>query len=151
MANPPPDLGALRIDRTTPVKRKPRWRRWLVIGLIVAAVVAAVAWRYATAPVPVEVGSVSLAWPAQGYTLLNARAGVRWDDRLSISFWARNLLDKDYYELLSAAPGDVIELSNGVVYTGNAYMDFGYLIRMDSVFFLRTGRKDQGQSGGRYS
>lgn len=41
-----------------------------------------------------------------GYTLLNARAGIRWDERLSISFWARNLLDKDYYELLSAAPGN---------------------------------------------
>ena len=41
-----------------------------------------------------------------GYTLLNARAGVRWDDRLSISVWARNLLDEQYFELLSATPGN---------------------------------------------
>jgi iron complex outermembrane receptor protein len=40
-----------------------------------------------------------------GYALLNARVGFRWADRWSVSLWSRNLLDKDYYELLSAAPG----------------------------------------------
>ena len=40
-----------------------------------------------------------------GYALLNARVGFRWADGWSVSVWSRNLLDKDYFELLSAAPG----------------------------------------------
>jgi iron complex outermembrane receptor protein len=40
-----------------------------------------------------------------GYALVNARVGFRWADGWSLSVWARNLLDKDYFELLSAAPG----------------------------------------------
>jgi iron complex outermembrane receptor protein len=41
-----------------------------------------------------------------GYSLLNARFGFRWTDGWSVSLWSRNLLDKDYFELLSAAPGN---------------------------------------------
>jgi len=41
-----------------------------------------------------------------GYGLLNARIGVRWSDGWSVSLWSRNLLDKNYYELLTAAPGN---------------------------------------------
>ena len=41
-----------------------------------------------------------------GYSLVNARAGFRWTDGWTISVWARNLLDKNYFELLSAAPGN---------------------------------------------
>ena len=41
-----------------------------------------------------------------GYALLNARAGFRWSDGWAVSFWSRNLLDQDYFELLSAAPGN---------------------------------------------
>jgi iron complex outermembrane receptor protein len=41
-----------------------------------------------------------------GYSLLNARIGVRWSDGWSVSLWSRNLLDKNYYELLTAAPGN---------------------------------------------
>jgi len=41
-----------------------------------------------------------------GYSLVNARVGVRWTDGWTISFWARNVLDKNYFELLSAAPGN---------------------------------------------
>lgn len=40
-----------------------------------------------------------------GYTLLNARVGFRWADGWSISAWSRNLLNTNYLELLSAAPG----------------------------------------------
>jgi len=40
-----------------------------------------------------------------GYSLVNTRAGLRWANGWSISVWARNVLDKDYFELLSAAPG----------------------------------------------
>ena len=41
-----------------------------------------------------------------GYSLLNARAGFRWADGWSVSVWSRNLLDRDYFELLSAVPGN---------------------------------------------
>jgi iron complex outermembrane receptor protein len=41
-----------------------------------------------------------------GYSLLNARVGFRWTDGWTVSLWSRNLLDKDYYELLAAAPGN---------------------------------------------
>jgi iron complex outermembrane recepter protein len=40
-----------------------------------------------------------------GYSLLNARFGYRWAD-WTLSVWWRNLLDTNYYELLSAAPGN---------------------------------------------
>lgn len=41
-----------------------------------------------------------------GYALLNARAGFRVSSGVSVSIWARNLLDKDYYEQLLAAGGN---------------------------------------------
>jgi iron complex outermembrane receptor protein len=41
-----------------------------------------------------------------GYTLLNARIGFRTADNWTVFLWARNLLNKDYFELLSAAPGN---------------------------------------------
>jgi iron complex outermembrane receptor protein len=41
-----------------------------------------------------------------GYPLLNARIGFRWADGWTLSLWSRNLLNKDYFELLSAAPGN---------------------------------------------
>ena len=41
-----------------------------------------------------------------GYTLVNARAGFRWNDGWSLTIWARNLFDTNYYEILSAAPGN---------------------------------------------
>jgi iron complex outermembrane receptor protein len=40
-----------------------------------------------------------------GYGLLNPRVGFRWADGWSITLWSRNLLDSNYFELLSAAPG----------------------------------------------
>jgi iron complex outermembrane receptor protein len=41
-----------------------------------------------------------------GYQLLNARIGFRARDGWTLFFWSRNLLDKDYLELLTAAPGN---------------------------------------------
>jgi iron complex outermembrane recepter protein len=40
------------------------------------------------------------------YTLLNARVGFRVADGWTLSIWSRNLLNKNYYDLLSAAPGN---------------------------------------------
>ena len=41
-----------------------------------------------------------------GYSLLNARVGFRWAAGWTLTLWSRNLLDKQYYELLTAAPGN---------------------------------------------
>jgi iron complex outermembrane receptor protein len=41
-----------------------------------------------------------------GYSVLNARAGFRVANGWSMFVWSRNLLNKDYYELLTAAPGN---------------------------------------------
>lgn len=41
-----------------------------------------------------------------GYSLLNARVGFRAADGWTLSVWSRNLLNKDYFDLLSAAPGN---------------------------------------------
>ncbi len=40
------------------------------------------------------------------YSLLNARVGFRWADGWTFSIWSRNLLDRNYFELLTAAPGN---------------------------------------------
>ena len=42
----------------------------------------------------------------EGYSLVNARVGFRWTDGWTVSLWSRNLLDQDYFELLTAAPGN---------------------------------------------
>ncbi|MGE0447397.1 MAG: TonB-dependent receptor [Vicinamibacterales bacterium] len=40
------------------------------------------------------------------YTLVNARVGFRASNGWTLSLWARNLFDRDYFDLLSAAPGN---------------------------------------------
>ena len=41
-----------------------------------------------------------------GYPLLNARVGFRWKDGWTLTLWSRNLLDKNYFELLTAVAGN---------------------------------------------
>ncbi len=41
----------------------------------------------------------------EGYSLLNARVGFRARDGWTLSLWARNLLDKEYFDLLSPVAG----------------------------------------------
>lgn len=42
----------------------------------------------------------------EGYTLVNGRIGFRANDGLSLFVWARNLLNKDYFEQLLPAAGN---------------------------------------------
>jgi iron complex outermembrane receptor protein len=42
----------------------------------------------------------------EGYPLLNARFGFRMSDGWTVSVWSRNLLNRDYFDLLTAAPGN---------------------------------------------
>ena len=41
-----------------------------------------------------------------GYALLNARVGFQLTNGWALTVWSRNLLDKNYFELLTAAPGN---------------------------------------------
>jgi iron complex outermembrane recepter protein len=41
-----------------------------------------------------------------GYSLLNVRAGFRTPNGWAVTFWSRNALNKNYFELLTAAPGN---------------------------------------------
>ena len=41
-----------------------------------------------------------------GYSLLNARVGYRWSQGWALTVWSRNLLSRDYFDLLTAAPGN---------------------------------------------
>jgi len=41
-----------------------------------------------------------------GYTLVNTRVGFRASAGWTVSFWARNLFNTNYFDLLSAAPGN---------------------------------------------
>ena len=41
-----------------------------------------------------------------GYSLVNARVGFRAANGWTLFLWSRNLLDRDYFELLTAAPGN---------------------------------------------
>src|SRR5262249_7736548 len=41
-----------------------------------------------------------------GYGLVNVRLGFRVTNGWTMSVWSRNLLDKNYFDLLSAAPGN---------------------------------------------
>jgi iron complex outermembrane receptor protein len=41
-----------------------------------------------------------------GYSLVNARVGFRGANGWTFSVWARNLFDRHYFDLLSAAPGN---------------------------------------------
>jgi iron complex outermembrane receptor protein len=50
--------------------------------------------------------SASKYMVVDGYGLLNARAGFRWNDGWQLFVWSRNLLDRNYFELLTAAPGN---------------------------------------------
>ena len=50
--------------------------------------------------------SASTYLVVDGYSLVNARVGFRASGGWTVSLWARNLLGKDYFDLLSAAPGN---------------------------------------------
>ena len=78
-----PDLSRLKIDRTKTGFKRPRaggrWKRLLVrASLVVAALaVAAVAYfRLAAAPFEVEMSTVTMAYPSQSFTVLNATGYV---------------------------------------------------------------------------
>jgi RND family efflux transporter MFP subunit len=91
-----PDLAKLAIDRgASPLdasrKRSGRW--WLFALAALVAIAAVVAWRLSPARVAVETASVTLAWPSQQITLLNATGYVAPQRKASISSKATGRLE----------------------------------------------------------
>src|SRR5262245_20171443 len=69
-----PDLSKLRIRRGSAAA--PRRRRLLWLAALLAVAVAAGFIVRARAPAPVEAAAVSVAYPSQAYTVLNATGYV---------------------------------------------------------------------------
>jgi iron complex outermembrane receptor protein len=69
-------------------------------GELFAAVDAAYRSSFSSSP------SYSTFLIVPGYPLLNARVGFRVSSGWTLSVWSRNLLNRDYFDLLTAAPGN---------------------------------------------
>ncbi|MBK6981345.1 MAG: efflux RND transporter periplasmic adaptor subunit [Betaproteobacteria bacterium] len=90
------DLSKLQIDRGAKSfgpRRRPGWVKWAIGAAIVAAVVAFFAYRSATAPVTVDVATVTSAYPSQGFTVLNATGRVVAGRKAAISTKATGRLE----------------------------------------------------------
>ena len=78
-----PDLSRLKIDRSgtnfSASRGRGRLRRLMVPAIVAAGVLAALVFaflRWSNAAVEVETASVTMAYPSQGYTILNATGYV---------------------------------------------------------------------------
>src|SRR3954464_5450058 len=73
------DISRLKINRDASsavgIPRRGR-RMWFIFAFLAIAIAGAVAYRVMTAPVQVEAVTVSMAYPSQSYTLLNAAGYV---------------------------------------------------------------------------
>jgi len=90
----PDDLSRLRIERAPAAapRLKRSWGRLALIGVVLATAIAFGVTRYA-APVPVETVSVTLAYPSQNFTLLNATGYVVPQRKASLSSKATGRLE----------------------------------------------------------
>jgi RND family efflux transporter MFP subunit len=90
-----PDLARLAIDRGAQPLAPPRrrGRLWLVVAAVLALLAALVAWRLAAGRVTVETANVTLAYPSQQITLLNATGYVAPQRKASLSSKATGRLE----------------------------------------------------------
>lgn len=91
---PAPDLSKLKIDRNVAPLRARRRRRWVVWGIILAAIVAGAAW-YAVQPKVTTVAATSIVttYPSQQYVVLNATGYVVAQRKAAISSKATGRVD----------------------------------------------------------
>jgi RND family efflux transporter MFP subunit len=93
---PAEDLAKLQIDRgmkSFSAKRRPAWLKWAIGAGIVAAVAALAAFRSVTAPITVDVATVTTAYPTQGITVLNATGRVSAWRKAAVSTKATGRLE----------------------------------------------------------
>lgn len=88
MSSPAESLSKLSIDRSAAParRRRPLWKRWWVWAIVIAlAIGVAMTLARRGQPTPVEIGSVTAAWPSQAVTVLNATGRVVAARRASVS------------------------------------------------------------------
>jgi HlyD family secretion protein len=90
----PADLSKLTIDRSLAPVRRRRPRRWVVLGVLAVAAVAAAAWMVAR-PRVVDVQTVAVvtSFPSQQYAVLNATGYVVAQRKAAIASKATGRLD----------------------------------------------------------
>jgi HlyD family secretion protein len=92
-----PDLASLHISRDAKSFARPgrpkRWRKWGLAALVVIVVAAGLLWRAAGAPLAIETATVITAYPAQGFTVLNATGRVSAQRKAAISTKATGRLE----------------------------------------------------------
>ena len=90
----PADLSKLTIDRSLAPVRRRRPRRWVVLGVLAVAAVAAGAWMVAR-PRVVDVQTVAVvtSFPSQQYAVLNATGYVVAQRKAAIASKATGRLD----------------------------------------------------------
>ncbi len=93
-----PDLSKLTLNKNAPrealaARRRKRWIKWAVVSVLTIAVVGFFASKRANAPAEVEIGSVTTAYPTQGFTLLNATGRVVAARKASVSTKATGRLE----------------------------------------------------------
>jgi RND family efflux transporter MFP subunit len=91
MADTPDTLARLTIQRGAAPKRKPRWRKWVILAVIVVIVMAAVV--LAPRQPQVQVTSVLTSYPSQQYAVLTASGYVVAQRRAAVSSKATGRLD----------------------------------------------------------
>jgi RND family efflux transporter MFP subunit len=91
------ELSSLHISRDDKTfsgqKRPKRWRKWGIIALVAILVLAGLLWRAASAPLAIETATVTTAYPAQGFTVLNATGRVSAQRKAAISTKATGRLE----------------------------------------------------------
>lgn len=104
------DLSKLSLNKGAPAsaqlaaRRRRKWIKWGVIGVLVVGAVAALVVRRANAPIKVELGTVTTAYPTQGFTLLNATGRVVAARKAAVSTKATGRL-----EYLGVQEGSVVK------------------------------------------
>ena len=105
------DLSKLSLNKTgasataaLAQRRRRKWIKWGLIGVVVVAAIAALALRRINAPVEVELGTVTTAYPTQGFTLLNATGRVVAARKAAVSTKATGRL-----EFLGVQEGSVVK------------------------------------------
>jgi len=105
------DLSKLSLNKTATSataalakRRRRKWIKWGIVGVVVVGAVAALAVRRMNAPVEVELGTVTTAYPTQGFTLLNATGRVVAARKAAVSTKATGRL-----EFLGVQEGSVVK------------------------------------------
>jgi RND family efflux transporter MFP subunit len=111
----PPDIGKLKIDRGLAPIRTSRRRKWVWLGALAVAAVAAGAW-YASQPHPVEVTTTAVvtSYPSQQFVLLNATGYVVAQRKAAIASKATGRL-----EWLGVAEGSTVKAGDVIARLDN--------------------------------